>query len=106
MSPQAGHGRLLIMGVVFRNSEEGVGMKVAARNVRDALWITREGGLLAKLCPIYCLSGTVHCVACSVAWDVLLCGEALSILLLMLDGPDSGLTVARYVWFFEVCPME
>ena len=39
----------------FRNSEEGVGMQVAARNVRDAVWITREGGPLVKLCPIGCL---------------------------------------------------
>ena len=86
--------------------ETSVGMKVAAHKVRDAVWIIEEGGLLVTLCPICCLSSTVHCVACSVSWDGLLCCEALSVLLLMLDGSDSGLTVSRYVWNFEVCPME
>ena len=46
---------LLIIRGAFRNSEEGVGMKVVAHNVRDAVWFAGVGGLLVKLCPICCL---------------------------------------------------
>ena len=33
-----------------------------------------------------------------------LCCFFLSILVLMLDAADSGLTASRYVWNFEACP--
>ena len=91
---------------MFRNSEKGVDMKVVAHKVRDAVWITRVRGLLVTLCPICCLGSTVHCVACAVAYDGLRCCEALSIFVLMLDVSDSGLTVSRYAWKFELCAME
>ena len=45
-------------------------------------------------------------MAFSVACDGLLCCEALSILVLMLDGSYSGLTASQDALNFEVCAME
>ena len=63
----------------FRNSEQGVGMKVAAHKVRDAVWITEVGGLLVTLSPICCWWRKIYRVAYSVACVALLCCDPRSL---------------------------